>query len=79
MYALYRIHVDELDDSFLATLKKMFKQREIEISGCEAAPSEDDETAYLLKSPANREKLLKAIENVSQRKDLVTVDVSELL
>jgi antitoxin YefM len=78
MYALYRIHVDELDDSFLETLKKMFKHREIEISVCEAAPSEEDETAYLLRSPANRERLLKAIENVSERRDLATIDVSEL-
>ncbi len=78
MYALYRIHVDELDDGFLDTLKKMFKHREIEISVCEASPSEDDETAYLLKSPANRERLLKAIENVNKRQNLVAVDVSEL-
>lgn len=78
MYALYRVHVDELDDTFLATLKAMFKHREIEISVCEAAPSEEDETAYLLRSPANRERLLKAIENVSRRQDLVTVDVSDL-
>ncbi len=42
----------------------MFKDKDIEIVVCEAAQSEEDETAHLLRSPANRERLLKAIENV---------------
>ena len=40
---------------------------------CDANQCEDDETAYLLKSPANRERLLKAIENVTQNRNLATV------
>lgn len=78
MYALYRVHVDELDNRFLETLKTMFKHQEVEISVCESTQSEEDETAYLLKSPANRERLLKAIENVARQQDLVTIDLDQL-
>ncbi len=65
MYAIYRLRADELDGSFLDTLKSLFKDREIEIAVSEAATDGDDETAYLLKSPANRERLLRAIENIA--------------
>jgi len=40
--------------------------------------SEEDETAYLLKSPANRARLLKTVENVAQDRNLVTVNLDEL-
>jgi len=74
MYTIYRLNADELDGRFLRALKAMFKNKEIEIVVCEAAQSEEDETAYLLKSPANRERLSKAIENVAQDRNLVTVN-----
>jgi hypothetical protein len=45
---------------------------------CDAKQHEDDETAYLLKSSANRERLLKAIENVTQNRRLITVTLDEL-
>lgn len=38
---------------------------------------EGDETAYLLQSPANRKRLLKAIENVTQNRYLVAVQQEE--
>ena len=44
----------------------------------QAEQSEEDETAYLLKSSANRERLLKAIENVAHERNLVTVKLDEL-
>jgi antitoxin YefM len=56
----------------------MFKDKEIEISVCESAQSEEDETGYLLKSPANRDRLLKAIENVARSQNLVSVDLDAL-
>ena len=56
----------------------MFKNKEIEIAVCEAGQSEEDETTYLLKSPANRERLLKAIENVAHERNLVTVKLDGL-
>lgn len=78
MYTIYRINADELDSRFLKALKALFKNKQIEIAVCEAAEGEEDETSYLLRSPANREKLLKAIENVSLNRNLVTVPLDEL-
>jgi len=59
-------------------LKATFKNKEIEIVVCESAQGEEGETAYLLRSPANRERLLKAIENVARERNLVTVPLDEL-
>ena len=78
MYAVYKLRADELDQRFLDTLKSQFQDREIEIAVCEAAESAEDETAYLLRSPANRERLLRAMENVAQGRDLVTIDPGDL-
>lgn len=77
MYMTYRMKVEELDSRFLRALKAMFKDKEIEISVCEAAQSEEDETAYLLKSQANRDRLLRAIENVAHSRNLVTIPFEE--
>jgi antitoxin YefM len=72
MYALYKLRADELDQRFLETLKSQFQDREIEIAVSEVADNTEDETTYLLRSPANRERLLRAIDNVAQGRDLVT-------
>ena len=52
--------------------KKIRKNKAIEIVVCEAGQSEEDETAYLLKLSANREHLLKAIENAAHERNLIT-------
>jgi antitoxin YefM len=78
MYMTYRMNAAELDSRFLRALKAMFKDKDIEIVVCEAAQSEEDETAYLLRSPANRERLLKAIENVAHDRNLLTINVEDL-
>lgn len=75
MYTIYRVNADELDSRFLKALKALFKNKEIEIAVCETAQVEEDETAFLLRSPANRERLLKAIENVSMGRNLVTLQL----
>lgn len=64
---IYQVNADELDERFLESLKAMFKNKEIEI-----VVYERDETAYLLRSPANRERLLNAIRDVEQGQSLVT-------
>jgi antitoxin YefM len=64
---IYQVNADELDERFLDSLKAMFKNKEIEI-----VVYERDETAYLLRSPANRERLLNAIRDVEQGQNLVT-------
>ncbi len=77
MYMTYRMKAEELDSRFLKALKAMFKDKEIEIVVCEAAQSEEDETAYLLKSQVNRDRLLRAIENVAHDRNLVTIPFEE--
>lgn len=66
MDAIYHVKADELDERFLNALKAMFKDKEIEI-----AVYERDETAYLLRSPANRERLLRAIADVENSQNIV--------
>jgi hypothetical protein len=78
MYTLYRLNADELSVEFLESLKTLFRHKIIEIAVCEAETAEQDETAYLLAEPANRARLLEAIENVRQQRDLVTVDLADL-
>ncbi|MCA1626248.1 MAG: hypothetical protein LC778_21140 [Acidobacteria bacterium] len=67
MNAIYQVKADELDQSFLDALKAIFKDKEIEI-----AIYERNETAYLLRSPANRERLLRAVADVEQNQNIVT-------
>lgn len=69
MYTIYQVKADELDQRFLDALKAMFKNKEIEI-----AVYERDETAYLLRSPANRQRLLNAIQDVKRNQSIVTPD-----
>ncbi len=78
MYTLYRLNADELSVEFLESLKTLFRHKTIEIAVCEAETVEQDEAAYLLSNPANRARLLEAIENVRQQRNLVTVDLADL-
>ncbi|MFZ1642697.1 MAG: hypothetical protein WAV07_14940 [Candidatus Contendobacter sp.] len=78
MYTLYRLNADELSVEFLESLKTLFRHKTIEIAVCEAETVEQDETAYLLSNPANRARLLEAIENVRQQRNLVAVDLADL-
>ena len=66
MYTIYQVKADELDEKFIHALKAMFKDKEIEI-----AVYERDETAYLLRSPANRDRLLNAIQDVEQMQNTI--------
>ncbi|HSG39358.1 MAG TPA: hypothetical protein VLE27_06945 [Thermoanaerobaculia bacterium] len=43
------------------------------------ADSAEDETAYLLRSPVNRERLLRALENVAQDRNLEVVNLGDPL
>ena len=72
MYSTYRLNSNELDSRFIEAVKELFKNKEIEI-----VVYETDETEYLLKSDANRKRLLEAIENVNRNINLVEVDMEE--
>ena len=67
MNAIYQVNADELDQNFLDALKAMFKDKEIEITVYER-----DETAYLLRSPANRARLLQAIAETEAQQNIIT-------
>jgi antitoxin YefM len=73
MYTVYHLKADELDAQFLDALKTLFKDKTIEI-----VVTEVDETAYLLQSDANRERLLQAIEHVNAGENLVEVELDTL-
>lgn len=73
MPTIYRLKASELDRHFLEEIKATFGDKEIEI-----IVSEFDETDYLLKSEATKNRLLKAIENVQQGTNLVEVDIQDL-
>ena len=69
MVTTYRLNADELDDRFVESLKAAFRHKEIEIT-----VGEVDETAYLLRSPANREHLLRAVEDLAAGQNIVVPD-----
>lgn len=73
MSAVYRLKASELDRNFLKEIKAIFGDKEIEIIIVEF-----DETEYLLKSESNKNKLLKAIENVKEKQSLVEVNLQDL-
>jgi antitoxin YefM len=73
MHTTYRLNANELDEKFIQSLKTLFKDKDIEIM-----VNEVDETAYLLRSEANKERLLIAVENVEKRENLVEVQIGDL-
>jgi antitoxin YefM len=74
MQSVHRLKANELDDRFLESLKAQWGDREIEI-----VISEADETAYLMRNEANRQRLLKAVSDIEQRHNLVEVDLEAIL
>lgn len=73
MSAIYRLKASEIDGKFLAKIKETFGEKEIEI-----VISEIDETEYLLKSEVNKNRLLKAIDNIKNNRNLIKVDLDKL-
>jgi len=66
MSTVYRLKASQLNQHFLEQIKATFGDKEIEI-----IVSECDETEDLLKSEVNKNRLLKAIENIKEWQNLV--------
>jgi antitoxin YefM len=75
MYSTYRLKANELDKDFIKSLKEIFHDKEIEIIVQEV---HEDETDYLLKNPANRDSLLKAVKNANDELNLVHLPLDNL-
>jgi antitoxin YefM len=75
MYSTYRLKASELDKDFIKSLKEIFHDKEIEIIVQEV---HEDETDYLLKNPANRDSLLKAVKNANDNVNLVHLPLDNL-
>ena len=73
MHTSYRPNANELDEKFIQSLKALFKDKDIEIM-----VSEVDEAAYLFRSEANKERLLRAVENVEKGENLIEIQVGDL-
>ncbi len=70
----YTLPADELNEAFLAKLRKSFSGKKVEITVTEL--DEADETDYLLRSHINREQLLRSIKDVEEGKNLIEVDMN---
>ena len=74
MISTYRLNADELSAAFIQSLKKAYQHRDIEIIVQEV----QDETEYLLSSPANAEHLLQGLEDIKNNKNLVSMPLDDI-
>ena len=74
MDVTYRLKPEELNDDFFRTLKQLFLGKEIAIT-VEEVP---DETEYLLSNEANREHLLRAIEDMKDGRNAHIMSIDEM-
>jgi hypothetical protein len=77
MQVAYRLNANELDINFLESIKKLFQEKQIYINISIDKPQ--DETEYLLSSPANASRLLNAINNIKNHKEkLISKSLEDL-
>jgi antitoxin YefM len=74
MYSTYRLKAGELSDNFVKAVKSAYQDREIEI----IIQDVQDETEYLLSSTANAEHLVKAVDEINHRENLVYINLQDL-
>jgi len=63
------MNANELNGGLLESIKAAYKNKEIEI-----VVSEIDETEYLMRSPANREALLRAMNDIEAGVNIIVPD-----
>ena len=77
MEATYKMDIEELDIDFLESIKKLFRKKSVYINISVA--TKEDETDYLLSSPANASRLLNSINNIENHKEkLIFKSLEEL-
>ena len=74
MQTTYRLRANELTSDLIKALKTTYHDRQIEITISEVL----DETEYLLSTPANREHLLTAIDDIRNNRNLVTISLDSI-
>ena len=70
MHFTQHIEADNLSSDFLDYVKKMFKGKKIKLT----IETELDDTAYLMASEANHQRLLKSMKSAKNRDKLVKLD-----
>ena len=75
MVSTFQINESELDNNFVKALKTLFKNRNLTLT---IEADDVDTTDYLLSNSVNKERLLKSVENVKKRTNLVKVDLESL-
>lgn len=74
MQSTYRLKASELNTDLIRAVKNTYHDREIEITIHEV----EDETAYLMASPANHAHLLEVLEDVRNGKNLVHMPLDSI-
>ena len=69
MQTIYKTRANEIDPSILDSIKALYSDKQIEIS-----VMEQDTTEYLMSSEANREQLLRAIDDIENGRNIITPD-----
>jgi|GEM_PF-540574 hypothetical protein len=74
MNTVIQMHIDELDEKLLKSLRKLFKDKKVTITISDSG----DETNYLLSSDSNRNHLLSSIEQVRENKFIQFKTIKDL-
>ena len=69
MQTIYKTRANEIDVAILDSIKALYSDKQIEISVVE-----QDTTEYLLSSEANREQLLRAMDDIEHGRNIITPD-----
>jgi hypothetical protein len=76
MDTLIRLEAEELDNSLVDFIKSTFKGKKIAVHIY--ADEEMDETEYILSDPIARKRILEAVENVDQNRNLREYTLEEI-